>query len=326
MIRNANGAASVQSRLWVATVGKINNWQGKRDGRCRWPAGFRGEPFPPILYQPGRSLPDFRMWESYRMMPLVGGFSRGSLATSPPLHSGAAPHSPRFTLTSCRDLDVKRRTNLSTSAASASDRASFQPPADIDRGLLPCRDGNGLVPLSPFAWKLLNGYGAAGCFIFTPPPPRFALTPLSLLPHLVPHPPENCQFAGWGNGGRGDGGRHTHYSLSHWCTPVDSDITIADDIQDGDQKQDCGYSQEGNKKHDGDRKQDGWQRSRSTTDNIAALDSSKMAISKTADNPPILSPKPLSWNIHFVSTSIILPRRMPSALTVVGSCQHRGMP
>ncbi|KAJ8890234.1 hypothetical protein PR048_009742 [Dryococelus australis] len=41
---------------------------------------------------PGRVIPDFRMWESCRMMPLVSGFSRGS-PVSPPLHSGATPYS-----------------------------------------------------------------------------------------------------------------------------------------------------------------------------------------------------------------------------------------
>ncbi|KAJ8891929.1 hypothetical protein PR048_004488 [Dryococelus australis] len=42
---------------------------------------------------PAGSLPDFRMRESCRAMPLAGGFSRGSPA-SPPLHTGAAPYSP----------------------------------------------------------------------------------------------------------------------------------------------------------------------------------------------------------------------------------------
>ncbi|KAJ8881259.1 hypothetical protein PR048_017735 [Dryococelus australis] len=50
---------------------------GNRAGRCRWPAGF----------------------------------SQGSL----PLHSGAAPYSPHFTLIGSQDLDVKSRPNLSTS-------------------------------------------------------------------------------------------------------------------------------------------------------------------------------------------------------------------
>ncbi|KAJ8896346.1 hypothetical protein PR048_001690 [Dryococelus australis] len=51
------------------------------------------------------------VWESCRTLPLVGGFSRGSPA-SLPLHSGAAPHSPRFTLIDSQDLDVKKCPNL----------------------------------------------------------------------------------------------------------------------------------------------------------------------------------------------------------------------
>ncbi|KAJ8873158.1 hypothetical protein PR048_026775 [Dryococelus australis] len=43
---------------------------------------------------PGRVTPDFRLWESCRTMPLVGGFSRGS-PVPPPFHSGAAPYSPQ---------------------------------------------------------------------------------------------------------------------------------------------------------------------------------------------------------------------------------------
>ncbi|KAJ8894977.1 hypothetical protein PR048_000285 [Dryococelus australis] len=42
------------------------------------------------------SLPDFRMWESCRTMPLVGGFSRGSLV-SPALSFRPAPYSPQTT-------------------------------------------------------------------------------------------------------------------------------------------------------------------------------------------------------------------------------------
>ncbi|KAJ8898458.1 hypothetical protein PR048_003818 [Dryococelus australis] len=44
----------------------------------------------------------------FRTVPLVGGFSRGHPVAYPPLHSGAAPSSPRFTFTDSRDLDVKR--------------------------------------------------------------------------------------------------------------------------------------------------------------------------------------------------------------------------
>ncbi|KAJ8888938.1 hypothetical protein PR048_008432 [Dryococelus australis] len=39
---------------------------------------------------PGLVTPDFRMWESYRAMTLIGGFCRG-YPVSPSFHSGAAP-------------------------------------------------------------------------------------------------------------------------------------------------------------------------------------------------------------------------------------------
>ncbi|KAJ8870825.1 hypothetical protein PR048_027124 [Dryococelus australis] len=42
---------------------------------------------------PGRVTPEFRKWQSCRMMPLVGGFSSGISRFPPPLHSGAAPYS-----------------------------------------------------------------------------------------------------------------------------------------------------------------------------------------------------------------------------------------
>ncbi|KAJ8869914.1 hypothetical protein PR048_028923 [Dryococelus australis] len=62
--------------------------------------------------RPG-SPPGFRIWVPCGTMPLVGGFSRGS-PSSPPLHSGAAPHSPRFTLIGSQNLDVKILPNLFT--------------------------------------------------------------------------------------------------------------------------------------------------------------------------------------------------------------------
>ncbi|KAJ8872116.1 hypothetical protein PR048_025718 [Dryococelus australis] len=43
---------------------------------------------------PGRVTPDYRVWESYQTIPLVGGFSRGS-PVSPPFNSSAAPYSPQ---------------------------------------------------------------------------------------------------------------------------------------------------------------------------------------------------------------------------------------
>ncbi|KAJ8889043.1 hypothetical protein PR048_008537, partial [Dryococelus australis] len=47
------------------------------------------------------SLPDFRTWERYWTMSLIGG-------------SAGAPYSPRFTLVDPRDLDCKARPNLSS--------------------------------------------------------------------------------------------------------------------------------------------------------------------------------------------------------------------
>ncbi|KAJ8874223.1 hypothetical protein PR048_025065 [Dryococelus australis] len=59
------------------------------------------------------SFPGLRKWESWRMTPLAGVFSRGSPVTTP-LYSGAAPFSPHFTLLGFRDLVVKSRPNIST--------------------------------------------------------------------------------------------------------------------------------------------------------------------------------------------------------------------
>ncbi|KAJ8880003.1 hypothetical protein PR048_020625 [Dryococelus australis] len=49
------------------------------------------------------SLPNFHKLRSYRTMPLVGGFSRGSPVS---LHSGTAPISPQFTLIGSQNLFV----------------------------------------------------------------------------------------------------------------------------------------------------------------------------------------------------------------------------
>ncbi|KAJ8870824.1 hypothetical protein PR048_027123, partial [Dryococelus australis] len=56
---------------------------------------------------PAGSLPDFRKWESCRTMPLVGAGFLGDLPFSLPLHSGAAPYSPHFTLVDSQDLAVE---------------------------------------------------------------------------------------------------------------------------------------------------------------------------------------------------------------------------
>ncbi|KAJ8871130.1 hypothetical protein PR048_027434 [Dryococelus australis] len=55
------------------------------------------------VQSPAGPLPDFRKWKLCRTMPLVRGFSRGSLV-SPALHSGAATFSPHFVLIGSQDL------------------------------------------------------------------------------------------------------------------------------------------------------------------------------------------------------------------------------
>ncbi|KAJ8865711.1 hypothetical protein PR048_033231 [Dryococelus australis] len=55
-------------------------------------ASHQGEPG--SMFNPRPVHREFRMWESCRTMPLVGGFSR-DLPFPPPLHSGAAPYSPQ---------------------------------------------------------------------------------------------------------------------------------------------------------------------------------------------------------------------------------------
>ncbi|KAJ8866855.1 hypothetical protein PR048_032716 [Dryococelus australis] len=62
---------------------------------------------------PGRVTPDFRMWESCRTMPLVGGFSRGS-PVSPALSFRRCSILTSITLIASQDLDVKSRPNLFT--------------------------------------------------------------------------------------------------------------------------------------------------------------------------------------------------------------------
>ncbi|KAJ8896017.1 hypothetical protein PR048_001358 [Dryococelus australis] len=64
-----------------------------------------------VLFPTG-SHPDFCMRESCRAMPLPGGFLPSPL----PLHYGAAPYSPRFTLLGSQDLDVNSRSALRVEA------------------------------------------------------------------------------------------------------------------------------------------------------------------------------------------------------------------
>ncbi|KAJ8873917.1 hypothetical protein PR048_024753 [Dryococelus australis] len=72
-----------------------------------------------LLASPGstpcRFTPDFCKWESCWAMGFLG-----DPPFPPPLHSGAAPYLPRFTIVGSLYLDVKRRPNLSTSTPTLS--------------------------------------------------------------------------------------------------------------------------------------------------------------------------------------------------------------
>ncbi|KAJ8898028.1 hypothetical protein PR048_003388 [Dryococelus australis] len=70
---------------------------------------------------PGRATPDFRMWESCRTIPLVGGFSRGS-HVSPVPSFRRCPILASITLIGSQDLYVKRRPNPSTPISSSVDK------------------------------------------------------------------------------------------------------------------------------------------------------------------------------------------------------------
>ncbi|KAJ8877259.1 hypothetical protein PR048_021713 [Dryococelus australis] len=67
---------------------------------------------------PGRVTPDFRMWESCRTMPLVGGFSRGS-PVFPILSFRRCSILTSITLIGSQDLDVKSRQNIFTHSLSS---------------------------------------------------------------------------------------------------------------------------------------------------------------------------------------------------------------
>ncbi|KAJ8893500.1 hypothetical protein PR048_006098 [Dryococelus australis] len=87
--------------------------------------------------------------ESYKKVLLVSGFSRG-FPVSPPLHSGAAAYSPRFTLIGSQDLD--KRSFIRGPPAEAERQASHVPEGEA---ALLCRQS----------------------FDALPPPPLFSYTP-----------------------------------------------------------------------------------------------------------------------------------------------------
>ncbi|KAJ8875798.1 hypothetical protein PR048_023699 [Dryococelus australis] len=158
---------------------------------------------------PAGSLPDFRMWESSWMMPLIGGFSRGSPVPPPPLHSNAAPFSPRFTLIGSQYL-VKRRSNLSTQLNNPTwgkfRQAAKTRSVKADVATLPAGHHRGLVVLgvedfslgcvAPVGHRRIRSDSYRDCWVATP----FVAQPVS---YWVRH----C----W---------RGICYSLTNFCSAV----------------------------------------------------------------------------------------------------------
>ncbi|KAJ8869225.1 hypothetical protein PR048_030797 [Dryococelus australis] len=82
----------------------------------RWLSGYHARlPTKAIRVQsPAGSLPDFRKWDSCRMMSLFDGFSSGISRFPPPLQFAAAPFSLHFIPIGSQDLAVESRPDLST--------------------------------------------------------------------------------------------------------------------------------------------------------------------------------------------------------------------
>ncbi|KAJ8876499.1 hypothetical protein PR048_020944 [Dryococelus australis] len=77
----------------------VGNGGPRLNSPVRLLASHQGE----LCSTPGRFTPDFRKWESWRTMPLVGGFSLRS-PVSPASSFGTAPYSPHFILIGSQNL------------------------------------------------------------------------------------------------------------------------------------------------------------------------------------------------------------------------------
>ncbi|KAJ8891943.1 hypothetical protein PR048_004502 [Dryococelus australis] len=119
---------------------------------------------------PGWVTPDFRMWESCRTWPVVGGFSRGS-PVSPALSFWRCSILTSITLIGCQDHDVKSRPNLFTHSLCPlnfypkSLRLDYSPPAKVNRVKSPtggyraarCRWSAGFLGNLPFPMSVRSG-------------------------------------------------------------------------------------------------------------------------------------------------------------------------
>ncbi|KAJ8867239.1 hypothetical protein PR048_031038 [Dryococelus australis] len=132
-----------------------------------------------VRFQAG-APPNFGMWESCRTIPLVGGFTRISpIPPPPPLHSGAAPYLPHFTLIGSQEPDVKSRLNTSTPLHSTptliyarSKRAGLvwtlliAAPGELYAGLIQ------MIPAEDAISPLYRGVGGLWCIVTQTPGKR----------------------------------------------------------------------------------------------------------------------------------------------------------
>ncbi|KAJ8876054.1 hypothetical protein PR048_023962 [Dryococelus australis] len=125
------------------------------------------------VQSPAGSLPDFRMWESYRTMPLVGGFSRGS-PVSQALSFRRCSILTSITLIASQYLAVENSPNLFThsimKAISTLDVAQSRTSHLVARAEVLCRG---------------RGGSQAPEMVETPSVPR--LSPVSMLITPLPH-------------------------------------------------------------------------------------------------------------------------------------------
>ncbi|KAJ8867760.1 hypothetical protein PR048_031563 [Dryococelus australis] len=128
-LESAAGVGRPKRRTQIPLLGTTNNWTTCPSKTTlptaaeRLAAAFleEGNCSPPTranrVQSPSWPLPDFRKWESFRAMPLVGGFPRGSpvspaLAFRRPLHSHLISPLPSLRTSSCPSLSTQQPRNL----------------------------------------------------------------------------------------------------------------------------------------------------------------------------------------------------------------------
>ncbi|KAJ8873992.1 hypothetical protein PR048_024832 [Dryococelus australis] len=107
---SGSGPAGDRARIALveATAPPLPPLQGHGGWAVSLLASYSGDPGS----IPGRATPDFRMRESCRTMPLVGGFSRGPAVYPPPFQSSATPYSMLRTPMRVIEVGMEQRRNV----------------------------------------------------------------------------------------------------------------------------------------------------------------------------------------------------------------------